>query len=118
MGGVEPGVDAAPTTLTTLLCSLLRSFSSYSKGQRSVVSTTGPHWTIDQTNKVMEQRGVNEDPVKFWAAMNMIYSDFVNVAKKLGISNVDFYTEMTRAFLDDKDISGDKLAKYYEYVVK
>ena len=38
MGGVEPGVDAAPTTLTTLLCSLLRSFSSYSKGQRSVVS--------------------------------------------------------------------------------
>ena len=80
--------------------------------------TTGPHWTIDQTNKVMEQRGVNEDPVKFWAAMNMIYSDFVNVAKKLGISNVDFYTEMTRAFLDDKDISGDKLAKYYEYVVK
>ena len=80
--------------------------------------TTGPHWTIDQTNKVMEQRGVNEDPVKFWAAMNMIYSDFVNVAKKLGISNVDFYTEMARAFLDDKDISGDKLAKYYEYVVK
>lgn len=80
--------------------------------------TTGPHWTIDQTNKVMEQRGVNEDPVKFWAAMNMIYSDFVNVAKKLGISNVDFYTEMTRAFLDDKDVSGDKLAKYYEYVVK
>lgn len=80
--------------------------------------TTGPHWTIDQTNKVMEQRGVNEDPVKFWAAMNMIYSDFVNVAKKLGISNVDFYTEMTRAFLDDRDVSGDKLAKYYEYVVK
>lgn len=80
--------------------------------------TTGPHWTIDQTNKVMEQRGVNEDPVKFWVAMNMIYSDFVNVAKKLGISNVDFYTEMTRAFLDDKDVSGDKLAKYYEYVVK
>lgn len=66
----------------------------------------------------LEQRGVNEDPVKFWAAMNMIYSDFVNVAKKLGISNVDFYTEMTRAFLDDKDVSGDKLAKYYEYVVK
>lgn len=52
------------------------------------------------------------------AAMNMIYSDFVNVAKKLGISNVDFYTGMISAFLDDKDISGDKLAKYYEYVVK
>lgn len=80
--------------------------------------TTGPHWTMEQTNKVMEQRGVSEDPVKFWAAMNMVYSDFVNVAKKLGISNVDFYTEMARAFLDDKDVSGDKLAKYYEYVVK
>lgn len=143
-GGREPGYTLARNggyaepTKTTRPIGFERGDAPYMGGAESNVSphfdmqmaqewtrrmqnedgTTGPHWTIDQTNKVMEQRGVNEDPVKFWAAMNMIYSDFVNVAKKLGISNVDFYTEMTRAFLDDKDVSGDKLAKYYEYVVK
>lgn len=88
------------------------------RGMQNEDGTTGPHWSMEQTNKIMEQRAVNEDPVKFWAAMNMIYSDFINVAKHLGVSNIDFYVEMAKAFLDDKDVSGDKMGKYYAYVVK
>ena len=47
-----------------------------------------------------------------------MYSDYMPVAKKLGVNNMDFYTQMAKAFLDDKDALPDKLARYYEYIVK
>ena len=81
--------------------------------------TRGPHWTMDQTTKVMEQRGIKEDPVKFYAVLNMMYSDFCEVAKKVNANSMDFYAEMAKAFLKDKDVGAqDKLAAYYEYIVK
>ena len=80
--------------------------------------TTGPHWSMDQVKTVMQQRGIDFDLPEFYAALNMIYSDYVNVAKKLGISNIDFYVGMAQAFLDDKDAGKDKLLRYYRNVVK
>lgn len=81
--------------------------------------TKGPHWNMEQIKKVMEQRNMTGDPVEFWVAMNMMYSDYCKVAKKLGVNSVDFYAEMAKAFLDDKDTGvPDKLMAYYEYIVK
>ena len=81
--------------------------------------TKGPHWTMDQTTKVMEQRGIKEDPAKFYAVLNMMYSDYCEVARKINANNMDFFAEMAKAFLKDKDAGAqDKLAAYYEYVVK
>lgn len=81
--------------------------------------TKGPHWNMEQIRKVMEQRNMTGDPVEFWAAMNMMYSDYCKVAKKLGVNTVDFYAEMAKAFLDDKDTGvPDKLTAYYENIVK
>ena len=81
--------------------------------------TRGPHWTMDQTTKVMEQRGIKEEPAKFYAVLNMMYSDYCEVAKKINANNMDFFAEMAKAFLKDKDAGApDKLAAYYEYVVK
>ena len=81
--------------------------------------STGPHWTMEQIKKVMEQRSMTGDPVEFWVAMNMMYSDYCKVAKKLGVNSVDFYAEMAKAFLEDKDAgASDKLMAYYENVVK
>ena len=49
----------------------------------------------------------------------MIYSDYVKVAKKFGVGDkIDFYVDMAKAFLDDKDAGPDKLAKYYKYIVR
>lgn len=82
--------------------------------------TTGPHWPLEQTETVRAQHGVNCDPLAFWVAMNMIYSDYSKVAEKLGINKMEFYVCMAKAFLEDKDArnqGGEKLAKYYEYVV-
>ena len=81
--------------------------------------TNGAHWTFDQAKQVMAQRSLGYDPYEFWAALNMIYSDYVKVAKKFGVGDkIDFYVDMAKAFLDDKDAGPDKLAKYYKYIVR
>ena len=80
--------------------------------------TKGPHWSMEEVKKVMSSRGIKEDPAKFYAALNMMYSDYCEVAKKSNVSNMDFFVEMAKAFLQDKDAGAqDKMAAYYEYVV-
>ena len=80
--------------------------------------THGAHWTIDQVKQVIAQKKLDCDPVQMWAAMNMVYSDYCKVAKKHGVGgNLDFYVDMAKAFLDDKDAGPSKISAYYEYVV-
>lgn len=78
----------------------------------------GPHWTLEQAKKVLEQRGIQHDPYEFWAVLNAIYSDDVAVAKKHGVNKMDYYVDRAIAWLEDKDAVKDKAAAYYEYVVK
>lgn len=85
---------------------------------RNEDGTKGPHWTKEQTTQVMKQKGIDCDPVEFWVAMNAMYSDYFNVAKKMNVNNVDFYTHMAKAFIDDKDAGEGKLMRYYESVVE
>lgn len=82
----------------------------------NVDGSTGGQWTMEQTEQVRKQRGFDLDPVQFWATMNMMYSDYFVVAKKNGTNTVDFYADMSRAFLDDKDAKPHKLARYVEYI--
>ena len=87
---------------------------------RNADGTTGPHWTMDKTEEARAQRGIACDPLAFWVAMNMIYSDYAKVAEKVNANSMDFYVYMAKAFLEDRDArnqGGDKLARYYEYVV-
>lgn len=84
----------------------------------NVDGTKGPHWTMEQTKQVMAQNGIECDPLEFNIAINMMYSDYVAVAKKMGVDKTDFYAAMAKAFLDDPDAGPDKLSHYYEYVVK
>lgn len=79
--------------------------------------TTGPHWTYEQVRQAMSQKGLQGDPIEYYVVMNMMYSDYCGVAKKLGVNKLDFYTEMSKAFLQDKDAPDDKLARYYECIV-
>lgn len=86
----------------------------------NVDGTKGPHWTMEQTKKVMAQKGIQCDPVLFDLTMNMMYSDYSKVAKKLGVNSIDFYACMAEAFLKDPDSVDpkEKLGNYYEYIVK
>ena len=90
----------------------------WSKHMDNEDGTRGAHWTLEQAKQVMAQRGIECDPVQFWAALNMVYSDYVKVAKKHGVGDkIDFYADMAKSFLCDKDAPEDKLARYYEYIV-
>lgn len=80
--------------------------------------TTGAHWTMEQAEQVMRQHGIQCEPAEFYAALNMLYSDFCEIFKKHGVNKIDFYADMAKAWLDDKDAVSDKLSAYYECVVK
>ena len=84
--------------------------------------TTGPHWTMDQTSAVADASGIPHD-ISRWAwgvTMNMMYSDYYDVARKFGVNVPEFYAELARAFLMDKDGPGpeEKLCAYYRCIVK
>ena len=85
---------------------------------KNVDGTKGAHWKMEQVKQVQQVRKIECDPVEFFVAMNMMYSDYNKVARAHGVNNVDFYADMAKAFLDDEDAVDNKLMAYYERVVK
>lgn len=91
----------------------------WTKNMKNEDGTSGPHWSVDQAKQIMAQRNISLNPAEFYAALNMIYSDFSPVAKKHGLGgSLDFYVDMAKAFLNDKDAAPNKLFNYYNYIVK
>lgn len=86
------------------------------RGMKNGDGSTGEHWGYDQTTQVMRQRNIECDPVEFYAAINMMYSDYYKVAKALNVNSVDFYAKMAEAFLCDADAVEDKMARYYAVI--
>lgn len=80
--------------------------------------TSGPHWSMEQTNRVMSQKGIQCDPLEFWAVMNAIYSDDSAVAKKHNVNTIDYYVDRAKAWLEDKDAVKNKASAYFTYIVK
>ena len=82
--------------------------------------TTGPHWVMGQTDAVANITGVSVKSCVWWAAMNMMYSDYYGVAAKYGLDRPEFYADLAKAFLMDKDAGGpeEKMAGYCYGVVK
>ena len=81
--------------------------------------TTGPHWSMGQTDAVANVAGVHVDKLTFWACLNMMYSDYYSVAAKYGLDRLEFYADLAKAFLMDKDAGGAeaKMAGYYHGIV-
>ena len=88
------------------------------EGMRGEDGSTGAHWSMEQIKPIMQQKGIDAKPEEFWAIMNSLYSDYSKVAKKHNVSTVDFYADLAKAWLEDKDAVSDKVAAYYEYVVE
>lgn len=80
--------------------------------------TEGEHWTYEQTEAVRKQHGFDCDGVDFYAAINMMYSDYYKVAKEYNLNTTDYYAKMANAFICDKDVSKDKVSRYFECIVK
>lgn len=81
--------------------------------------TTGAHWTMEQTGQVAAIAGAHYEPWIWYAALNMMYSDYYSVAAKYGLDRPEFYADLAKAFLMDKDAGGAeaKMAGYYHGIV-
>ena len=84
--------------------------------------TTGPHWPMEQTTALAESMGLSWEKISpwcWWITMNMMYSDYYGVAAKYGLDRPEFYADLAKAFLMDKDAGGAeaKMAGYYHGVV-
>lgn len=78
--------------------------------------TKGCHWTLEQTQDVAKQRNITCDPNDFWAVMNMMYSDYCQVAKRQSVDTPGFYADMAKAFLDDTDAADGKAYLYWDCI--
>ena len=78
--------------------------------------TTGAHFKPEMAEQLRATMCPDCDKHEFWAAMNMMYSDYCEVAKKMNIDRPEYYGHMAKAFLTDKDASEHKLAKYIKYI--
>ena len=86
--------------------------------------TRGEHFRPEQVKHASQQAGIDIEEFGddiFGLAMNMKYSDTCKVAKKYGVDRPEFYADMAKAFLRDKDFSGkpeEKLYLYYKAIVE
>lgn len=86
--------------------------------------TKGAHFRREQVEQAARAAGVDihqfgEDV--FLMAVNMMYSDYCKVGQKFGIDRPEFYIELAKSFLDDKDFDGkgdEKLMLYYKCIVE
>lgn len=82
------------------------------KGMVNEDGTTGPHWTVEQTNNVARQNGITFDRFNEYDwnyVMNMIYSDYYGAVS----NDLSVYVRLARKFLDDKDAPEGKALHYY-----
>lgn len=88
------------------------------EGMENADGTRGPKWHIDQVEQLMQKRGIDCDPVEFWAVMNSLHSDFCQVIKEHGCESVELYLDLAKAWLEDEDAVEDKAKMYFEYIVR
>ena len=75
--------------------------------------TKGEHWSMEQVANVIKEKGIKYELTDFYTVLNMMYSDYYN-------SRFDTatYIDLAKDWLEDKDIEGCKLLKYYYFVTK
>lgn len=86
--------------------------------------TRGEHFRAEQVKHACQQAGIDCEEFGediFCLAMNMMYSDYCKVAKKYGVDRPEYYADLAKAFLRDKDFDGkpeEKLYLYYKAIVE
>ena len=84
----------------------------WTRRMKNADGSSGPHYKAEQAEQIRAAQCPHCDRWEFFVALNMMYSDYCEVAKKLGMDKPDFYAHMAKAFIDDDDAGEHKLAKY------
>ena len=76
-------------------------------------------WGREEVEKISRKYGMDDlDKNEFYAVFNAVYTDFCDVAKKWDVDKAEFFADLARAFIEDEDAVGDKVAAYYACVVR
>lgn len=89
------------------------------EGMQSEDGKPGPRWPMHEIERYAGNFGVQgEEIVEFWAVINALYSDYCKVARKYGVDKVEFWADLAKAFIRDKDAEPGKVRLYYECIAK
>ena len=80
----------------------------------------GGRWSYEEIKQYAKNFGITgeEKIIEFYAMINAMYSDYCKVAKMFDVNKPDFYAELAKAWMNDKDAVPDKTAMYLECIVK
>lgn len=79
----------------------------------------GGRWELQDIRRYAENYGVKPDEVvEFYAVLNALATDYGKVAKKFGVDRMEYWAEMAKAFMHDKDAQPGKVKLYYECIAK
>lgn len=76
--------------------------------------TQGTHFSPETAEPLRAAHCPDCDKWDFFAAINMIYSDYGAVIKKFGVDKPEVYACLAKAFLEDEDAGKHKLRKYID----
>lgn len=80
----------------------------------------GGRWTWNEIRQYAANFGISGEQkmIEFYAIINAMASDYGKVAKKYGVDKADFYADLAKAWLDDKDAVPGKAMIYYDCIVR
>lgn len=74
----------------------------------------GEHWSIEQTNSVLQSKGWQLDKVDFYIVMNSAYNDYHELFEE----DVDKYAMYSKLFIKDTDAKEGKVYNYFMNIPK
>ena len=81
----------------------------------------GEMWTIEDAKELAKPYGITEgqELVNFYAALNMIYSDFGKASEEFGMDDEEYFAALACSYLYDEDglPPSEKIANHYKYLI-
>lgn len=72
---------------------------------KNVDGTTGEHWTLEETTRVMDQNGIKANKYDWYYLLNMLHSDYSH----LWGEDVAQYVKFAKAYINDPDAGTGKV---------
>ena len=76
----------------------------------------GEHFKVEQTEQQRNAICPDCNKYEFYVAMNAMWNDYCETAKKMNIDRPDYYAHLAKDFLKDKDAKPHKLRRYMEHI--
>lgn len=75
----------------------------------------GQYWNIETTSKVKKDYDINADDCDFYIVMNSLANDYYKIIDR---EDIETYSKMAGAFINDEDAIKNKVWKYFTIIPK